>query len=273
MLGGPATRGPVAGDPAAGGLALAGALDDLAAEEQALGLVLASLRVSDWDRPSAAAGWAIRDQVAHLADTEEIAADTLTGGPRAFARAVAGYQTAERFTAAGCRRGHGLPPGELISWWTRSSARTRELLADRDGADRVAWGLGMSAQSFAAARLMEHWAHGLDISDALGRPVAEVPRLRHVAALGLATLRYALARAQVRWPAGRTLRLELTGADGSRQDFGAADATDVLRGPLIVWCRAAVQRTAVLTAGGVTAGLEPDGELAELAASHARAYL
>jgi uncharacterized protein (TIGR03084 family) len=244
-------------------------LADLAAEQQALAAVLASLRTRDWERPSAAAGWTVRDQVAHLADTEEVAADTLAGGPRNFARAVSGYRTAEQFTAAGCRRGHGRPPGELIDWWTRSSARTREVLAGRDPADRVAWGLGMSAQSFAAARLMEHWAHGLDISDALALPVAEAPRLRHVAALGLATLRYALARARVGWPAGRTLRLELTGADGTRHEFGAPDATDVLRGPLIHWCRTAVQRTA----GGAPAGLAPAGELAELAAAHARAYL
>jgi uncharacterized protein (TIGR03084 family) len=245
---------------------------DLTAEHRALASLLTSMSTGDWGRASAAAGWTIRDQVAHLADTEEVAADTLTGGPRAFAHAVSGYRTAEEFTAAGCRRGDGRSPAELIRWWADASARTRELLARQDPGQRVAWGFGLPAETFAAARLMEHWAHGLDIRDALGLPVTETARLRHVAALGLGTLRYALARARVRWPAGRALRLELADADGTCYRFGPPDATDVLRGPLLEWCRTAVQRRSGRD-GGLPAALRPTGELAELAVRHARAYL
>jgi uncharacterized protein (TIGR03084 family) len=247
----------------------------LAAEHEDLAALLGSLGRADWDRPSAAAGWTVRDQVAHLADTEEVAADTLTGGPRTFAQAVSGYRTAEEFTAAGCRRGDGRSPAELAAWWAAASARTRGLLAGHDPADRVAWGFGLPVPVFAAARLMEHWAHGLDIRDALGRPGPEPPRLRHVAALGLGTLRYALARARVHWPAGRTLRLDLAGPDGTRYEFGPADASDVLRGPLIDWCRTAVRRTGGRAAppSGHPARLQAEGELARLAIAHARAYL
>ncbi|HET8662291.1 MAG TPA: maleylpyruvate isomerase family mycothiol-dependent enzyme [Micromonosporaceae bacterium] len=246
-------------------------LADLAREQEAFAGLLH--RVGDeWDRPSSAAGWSIRDQVAHLADTEEVAADTLTGGARTFAEAVSAYPNAEQFTAAGCRRGDGRSAAELVAWWAAASARTRDLLADRDPDERVAWGFGMPTRTFVAARLMEHWAHGLDIADSLAIPTAEAPRLRHVAALGLATLRYALAVARVPWPAGRTLRLELAGADGARYQLGAADATDVLSGPLLGWCRIATRRAGRLGAdppGGLTA----NGELAELAMTHARAYL
>ncbi|SFQ03285.1 TIGR03084 family protein [Amycolatopsis arida] len=244
-------------------------LADLAGEHAAFARLLGTLDGADWERPSAAAGWAVRDQVAHLADTEEVAADTITEGPRRFAAAVAPYASAEDFTAAGCRRGAGLSPPELVGWWAGAAARTRRLLAERDPDERVAWGFGMPVRTFVAARLMEHWAHGLDIADALALPVAEERRLRHVAALGLATLRYALARARVPWPAGRSLRLELTAEDGRVHELGPADATDVLRGPLRAWCRVATRR-----AGRATPpALEPRGELAALAARHARAYL
>jgi uncharacterized protein (TIGR03084 family) len=241
-------------------------LADLAAEQQAFADLLREIGDDDWVRPSAAGGWTIRDQVAHLADTEEVAADTLTEGPRAFEKAVPEFDTAENFTASGCRRGNGLSPNELIAWWTEASTRTRELLGKQDPDERVAWGFGMPARTFATARLMEHWAHGLDIADALGLPAKETPRLRHIAALGHSSLRYAFARARVRWPVGRVLRLELTGADGGEYEFGPGDATDVLRGPLMQWCRTATQRRA-------TDSLEADGELAELAVLHARAYL
>nr|WP_042191228.1 maleylpyruvate isomerase family mycothiol-dependent enzyme [Kibdelosporangium sp. MJ126-NF4]CEL19932.1 hypothetical protein [Kibdelosporangium sp. MJ126-NF4]CTQ97156.1 hypothetical protein [Kibdelosporangium sp. MJ126-NF4] len=243
-------------------------LADLVAEQRAFAKLLSTLDDREWKRPSAAAGWTLRDQVAHLADTEEVAADTLTGGPRAFADEVSQYETAEQFTAAGCRRGDALNPADLIEWWDAASARTRALLAQRTAQERVGWGLGMPSRTFVVARLMEHWAHSLDITDALGIPVTETPRLRHVAELGLRTLRYALGRAKVRPPADHTLRLELTGADGV-YEAGPADATDVLRGPLVEWCRVATRRSK----HGSPDSLRPDGPLAELAVKHARAYL
>jgi uncharacterized protein (TIGR03084 family) len=241
---------------------------DLADEEREFAELLGTLKDADWHRASAADGWTIADQVAHLADTEEVAADTLADGPRAFAETVPEYRSAEDFTAVGCRRGDGLSSEDLTAWWARAGSRTRRLMAERAPEDRVAWGFGMTTETFATARLMEHWAHGLDIRDALGLPVGDAARLRRIAALGHSTLRYALARARVRWPQGRGLRLELKARDGAELAIGPADATDVLRGSLLEWCRVATRRSR-----GVTVALKADGELAELAVLHARAYL
>ena len=47
------------------------------------------------------------------------------------------------------------------------AAHEREVLASLEPRTRVAWGLGMSASAFVTARLMETWAHGLDVRDAL----------------------------------------------------------------------------------------------------------
>ena len=49
----------------------------------------------------------------------------------------------------------------------------------------------MSAASMATARLMETWAHGQDVADALGVPAAPTARLRHVAHLGVRTRDFA----------------------------------------------------------------------------------
>ncbi|MEV0218296.1 maleylpyruvate isomerase family mycothiol-dependent enzyme [Streptomyces sp. NPDC050704] len=243
-------------------------LADLADEQREFAALLETLGDTDWHRASAADGWTVADQVAHLADTEEVAVDTLADGPRAFAETVPRYPTAEDFTAAGCRRGDGLSPEDLTAWWDRAGTRSRLLMAEHAPTDRVAWGFGMTAETFATARLMEHWAHGLDIRDALGLPVDEAARLRRIADLGHSTLRYALARARVPWPQGRTLRLELVARDGTGHAVGPADATDVLSGPLLAWCRVATRRSR-----GTPAALRADGELAELALLHARAYL
>ena len=242
---------------------------DLATEQRSFARLLARLAPADYERPSAAPGWTIRDQVAHLADTEEVAADTILGGPRAFRRSVSAFPTAEAFTAAGCRRGRDMATAELTAWWQDAAATTLSLLRDMAPDRRVDWGFGMAARTLAAARLMEHWAHRLDITESLGLPVVVSGRLWHVADLALQTLPYALARARVRRPVDRTLRLELTEPSGAGPVLGPPDATDVLRGPLLAWCRVAVRRPAPADRSRLTA----TGPLAESALTHARAYL
>lgn len=251
------------------GDSLACAVADLVAEQHAFAELVSALTPRQWALPSAAAGWTVGDQVAHLADTEEVAADTLTGGPRAFAAAVSRYATAEEFTSAGCRRGHGRSGPAVVEWWRRAVGRTVSHLDGADPGTRVSWGFGMPVSRFATARQMEHWAHGLDILDALGRPAIETDRLWRVAELGLATLPYAFARARVRRPAGHTLRLVLTDRTGTSRELGRPDATDRIEGDLLSWCRVAVQRHRADRAPA----LDATGPLAVEAVRHARAYL
>src|SRR5687768_8061837 len=48
---------------------------DLRAEDDALLVVLEGLTPEQWDQASPAQGWTIRDQVSHLADTNELCID------------------------------------------------------------------------------------------------------------------------------------------------------------------------------------------------------
>ena len=246
-------------------------LEDLTAEQTELYQLLQTLEEGDWQRPTPAAGWDVRDQVAHLAHTEEVARDTATGGPRSLTVEAARYPTPEAFTEAGCDQGRRLTAAEVLDWWWTAAARNREALASIDTTARIPWGLGMGWRAFVTARLMEHWAHGLDIRSAVGRDGQDTGRLRHVAWIGVNALPYAFSVAGVDPPAGRTLRVELTppagtAADGEVWSFGPHDATDRLTGPAGQWCRRAVQRA-------TAADLVADGPLADLALRHARAFL
>jgi uncharacterized protein (TIGR03084 family) len=49
----------------------------------------------------------------------------------------------------------------------------------------------MSAASMATARLMETWAHGLDVADALGVAPEPTDRLRSIAHIGVRTRNFA----------------------------------------------------------------------------------
>jgi uncharacterized protein (TIGR03084 family) len=244
-------------------------LVDYEAEQQSLYDVLVRLSDDQWSLPTPAEGWDVRDSVSHLADTEEIAVDTMVDGPRSLNVEAARYSSGEAFTEAGCERGRAMSGVEVREWWWAAAGRCRAELAAFDRAGRVPWGLGMGWRAFVTARLMEHWAHGLDVRAAVGAPAEDTDRLRHIAWICVNALPYAFRVANVTPPADRTLRVEVTGPSGDVWAFGPDDATDRVTGPAAEWCRLAVQRLTRAEAPGLRA----DGPLADLALSHARAFL
>jgi uncharacterized protein (TIGR03084 family) len=146
-----------------------------------------------------------------------------------------------------------------------------------DGSDRVPWLSGdMSARAFATLRLMETWAHGLDIKDAMDGllsydeeeddPTADTPRIRHVAWLAHRMLPFAFAEAGEDFPK-TGIRLELMGPSYSRWVFGPEDATDVIKGVAGEWCRIAVHRM-----DSTATSLKTEGDKAETAVKVVRAY-
>src|SRR3984893_630727 len=221
-------------------------LDDFTAEQNDLYQLLVSLSEPDWRRPTPAAGWDVRDQVSHLAQTEELARDTAPAGPRALAAEIDRFGgDGQAMLDAGVEQGRAVTPAETLDWWWTAAARNREALAALDSSTRVPWGLGMGWRAFVTARLMEHWAHGLDVRAAVGRPGTDTARLRHVAWIGTNAVPYALAVAGVEPPPGRTLRVELVpppdvGDTGEIWAFGPDDGTDRITGPAGEWCRLAV---------------------------------
>src|SRR3954462_14355901 len=84
----------------------------------------------------------------------------------------------------------------------------------------------------ATARLMETWAHGLDVTDALGLPPSVSSRLRHVAHLGVRTRDFAFAQQGLAPPAD-VIRVEVTAPDGSLWCWGPADAAQRIAGPAL----------------------------------------
>jgi uncharacterized protein (TIGR03084 family) len=138
-------------------------------------------------------------------------------------------------------QGRSVPGPEVLTWWRGARAATRDAVhphAPRDPVPGIA--APMSAQSFATARLMETWAHGEDVRDALGVPSEASGRLRHVAELGVRTRPFTYALR------GRTMpdvavRVELEAPDGSTWAWG--DETDeVVRGSALDFCRVVTQR-------------------------------
>src|SRR5256885_13348305 len=141
---------------------MAALVDDLRAETLALEQrVLAPLRADDWDAATPAPGWAVRDQVSHLAwfDDAAIRAVTTPDDFRAQAEeALRGGPDAVDPDDIAARH-RSLPLASLREWFRASRARLLDVLAGLDPAARIPWyGPDMIAASFATARPIETWA-------------------------------------------------------------------------------------------------------------------
>lgn len=243
-------------------------LDDLRAEQEALGADVEGISADDWLRPTRARGWDVRDSIAHLADTDDIARDTCVAGPRSLDVLVGRYASAEDLTLAGVLRGRRLPGAQVLEWWRQAAARERDVFASIEPSTRVPWGLGMSATSLVTARMMETWAHGLDVREALGIPARDTNRLRHIAWLSMRALPYAFTFAGRPVPE-EPIRVELALPDGSPWTYGPPDAGARITGPAGELCRLFVQRIGRDQAPE----LHAEGDAADAALDVARAFL
>ncbi|MBS1196188.1 MAG: hypothetical protein H6R33_908 [Actinobacteria bacterium] len=147
----------------------------------------------------------------------------------------------DAYNQAGVETGRTKRPQEVIEWWRHNRAAVVEALSRTPRQTRISWYAGpMGARTFATTRLMETWAHGLDIVAALQREVADTARLRHVAWLGWKTLPYAFTQAGEKYR--EPVRVELVGPGYARWVFGPEDSDQVIRGQAGDWCRLVVRR-------------------------------
>ena len=239
---------------------LAGIGAELAAEHAALDARVGGLSPQAWALPTPAAGWSVADQVSHLSYFDAKAVLALTD-PRAFA---AHLEVDGRALAAGTGAtpdvilGRSVPPGELLADWRAGRATLLDAIARTEGSARVRWyGPAMSATSFVTARLMETWAHGQDVADALGLEPVVSDRLRHVLFLGYRARPYAFAVHGVEDP-GTAVALEATAPDGSLWRWGEPGAPERIAGPALDLALVFTQRrhpadTAALAEGPLAA--------------------
>ena len=215
---------------------------DLAAESAELYEVLSVLAAPEWARDTPAAGWTVRDQVTHLAYFDGTAVLSATD-PDRF-RADMEVITAEgpAFPDRIAEKYRGLSGAEAFAWLQRERRTYLDTFGALDPGTQLPWyGPPMSAASSVTARLMETWAHGQDVVDALGLTRRPTARLRHVAHLGVRTFGWSFVVRGLEAPAG-PVRVELTGPDGEPWTWGPEDAADRVSGPAEDFCLLVVQR-------------------------------
>jgi len=243
--------------------------DDLVAEHAALDRVVAGLSDEGWRTATPAAGWDVRDCVSHLWFFDVRALMALDPATVDDFRRDAEQLLASMVGGVGpdVREGRAISPAELLARWRADRERLVAQARITDPSARIPWyGPAMAARSFITARVMETWAHGQDVRDALGVAPEVSDRLRHVAHIGVRARAFAYANNGREMPAG-DVRVELRGPGGDVWTWGDEAATDAIRGEAIDFCLMVTQRRHV-----ADTGLQVSGALAEEWVSIAQAF-
>jgi len=221
-------------------------LDDLAQETAVLDVRVSSLEASDWGLPTPAEGWTIHDQISHLAFFDEQAV-LAVASPTRFRTGAAelmagGMDFPDRVAA----RYRSMPVPDLLDWFRSARAELLRVFGALDGSTRVPWfGPDMSLMSSATARLMETWAHGIDVAQTVGADVTASPRLHHIAHLGVRTLGFSFMLRELPVPEEQ-VRVELTAPDGAEWVWGPPGLPNTITGPAPDFCLVVTQRRHVL---------------------------
>jgi uncharacterized protein (TIGR03084 family) len=217
-------------------------VDDLRAESDDLDGLVAELATEDWTTSTPAPGWTIAHQIGHLLWTDRVA--LLSVNDEAGFNEVLGAAAEDPggFVDRGAEDVAAVAPAELLADWRATRHELHVALLGVPGGRKLPWfGPPMSAASMATARLMETWAHGLDVADALGVKRPATARLRSVAHIGVRTRDFAFAINGLAVPTD-PFRVELRAPDTSTWTWGPEDAAQRVTGSAEDFCLLVTQR-------------------------------
>jgi uncharacterized protein (TIGR03084 family) len=135
----------------------------------------------------------------------------------------------------------GLCGRELLEQWHGFVLDMSGRFGAADPQTRVKWaGPDMSVRSSITARLMETWAHGLAIYDALGVERVDTDRIRNIAVLGVNTFGWTFRNRQLEVPA-RLPYLRLIAPSGAIWEWGEVSEAERVEGSATEFCQVVTQ--------------------------------
>jgi len=221
---------------------LAALVADLEAESDDLDALVAPLPGESWATMTPAPGWTIAHQIGHLLWTDRVSLQSVTDEAAFGETLAAAAADPIGFVDAGAEELAALPPAELLADWRDTRRRLHKALLGVEDGRKLPWfGPPMSASSMATARLMETWAHGLDVADALGITRVPTDRLRSIAHIGVRARDYAFVVNGLT-PPSEPFCVELRGPGGDTWSWGPADAAQRVTGSAEDFCYLVTQR-------------------------------
>jgi uncharacterized protein (TIGR03084 family) len=216
--------------------------DDLRVETATLDALLAGAGDDVWGLATPAEGWTVQDQITHLAFFDDATTTAATDPDRFRAGRDEVLADVDGFTEQIADRYRAWSGPAAHAWLHTARAAMLQALELLDPSARLPWyGPDLSAAGAITARIMETWAHGQDISDAVGVTRRPTRALWQVAHLGTRALPNSFL-AHDRPVPESAVRVELVGPGGETRAWGPDDASDLVRGAALDFCLVVTQR-------------------------------
>ena len=215
---------------------------DLHAETAALDGLLLPLDAAGWAMPTPAPGWSVHDQVSHLAYFDDATRLAVRDDEWFATEREHALLDVDAYTNEIAVWFRDLPDAELFAWFHRAREEMLAMFLAMEPSQRVPWfGPDMSAPAALTARIMETWAHGQDVADALGVTRMPTRALRQVAHICVRALPNSFRTRRLPVP-DAPVRVVLTGPDGDEWVWGDEGATESVTGAAEDFCLVATQR-------------------------------
>lgn len=222
---------------------------DLLDEYNELAALAAQLTPEQWQTRTAFYNWTPWDEIAHLCLFDETGLLAATDGD-AFAadarRLTAELGRGRQFSEVARDKYAALDGPALLAHWRDRYTALVAALAALDARARLPWyGPTMSARSFVTARMMETWAHGQDVFDAMGVRRAPSHRLKHIAHIGVTTYGWTFVNRKLAVPEPVPY-VELKASGNETWRWNEASTADAVCGSAEDFCLVVTQRRNVL---------------------------
>ena len=215
-------------------------INDLIAEQVVVDSLVNSLTEEQWHMDIPVEMWNLKDAILHIAFFDYAANKLMCGGADDL-MAISPESGEDKYVRATAF--HHLTGAEALAWWREERTRMTATFFDKNPKDRIPWapGLPMSAKSLVSARLMELWAHSVDIYDALGfEPVVE-DRIAHTLFLSWQARPNAYRINDLELP-DTPMYLELVLPSGKIWAKGDPSAENYIKGSAKEWALVAIRR-------------------------------
>lgn len=242
--------------------------EDLREETRSLQRLLAGLDAQQWSTPTPAAGWTVQDQVHHLAFFDEATVLAVQDADRFRREAAELTAPDDDFPDRLVRAQRGRTPEQSAAWFARARTDLLGVATATAARARIPWyGPDMSITSALTARLMETWAHGQDVADALAVRRRPTDRLRHIAHLGVATRAFSFRLRGLAPPQDEVL-VELIAPSGEIWQWGPPAADQRVTGTALDFALVVTQRRHLADTGLTVSGTQA-GQWMSLAQAYA----
>lgn len=235
-------------------------MDDLfsniSVETNRLHSVLANLVELEWETPTKSTPWNVKDQISHLAANDDNTVLALTDPVRFVSARPSTLPDIQKMVDQVIINNHDRSGQDLFRWFIESRHLLIKSSRNISPKQRIPWyGSEMSVASALTARLMETWAHGYDIFEALKMPYVPTNALRHVVFLGLQALPSSFSTNGLEAPKS-VVQIKSKSPSGDIWQFGPSDASNVIYGDafelaLVVTQRIHVDDTGIRSIGPV----------------------